>query len=485
MSDLAAAPGPPSDVPLIIDLDGTLVRADLLHESLVQLVARQPAILFSLPGWLLKGKAFFKSQVASRVEVEADSLPYQAELVQWIRAERARGRQVTLCTASDMRIAQSVAETSKLFDKVLGSNGVINMSAHDKAAALVERHGRGGFDYAGNSHHDVPVWEAARAAIVVNAGAAVRAAAGRVARIEQEFARPSGLAHAWLKALRMPQWVKNLLVFLPLLGAHAFNDRQAAVAVALAFIAFCLCASAVYLVNDIVDVNSDRRHPRKRNRPFASGALPIPHGLAASAILLAAAFGVALVGVNLEFVGWLLLYLVTTACYSLWLKRKVLVDSLVLAGLYTMRVLAGGAAASIAPGFWLLAFSLFLFFSLALVKRYSELKETFLRGHSRTPGRDYVVEDLSLVETLGIASGFSAVLVLALYINGDTVTRLYKHQEIIWMTVPVLLYWVSRIWLKAHRGELADDPVVFALTDGLSQALIALFFMALLLATIN
>lgn len=478
-----ARPGQADPVPLVIDLDGTLIRCDLLHETTVSLALSQPAALLSMPGWLAAGKARFKQEVAARVEIDAASLPYDAALRAWIRTERDSGRTIVLCTASDQKLAEQVAVECDLFDFVMASDGTTNLSARHKADALVARFGAKGFDYAGNSQADLPVWAVARRAIVVGAPRSVRAAAGRVAPVEREFAPQSASLRSWPKALRVHQWVKNLLVFLPLLGDHQFLNLPALMSAVLAFLAFSLCASSVYLVNDMADLASDRRHPRKHRRPFASGALSIPQGLLASALLIAAAFAIAFWGVNLAFTGWLALYLVATVCYSVWLKRKILVDSLVLAGLYTLRLLAGGAAADTPTGFWLLAFSLFLFFSLALVKRYSELFEIFRRGLTKTPGRDYVIEDLPLVEMLGIASGFCAVLVLALYINGDTVARLYPHQQMVWLTVPVLLYWVSRLWLKAHRGQLEDDPVVFAITDGVSRATILVFVLALLLAS--
>ena len=461
--------------PLVIDLDGTLSRTDLLHESMAKLLSRQPLVLFAMPAWLARGKACFKQQVALLTQPDAATLPYEPALVEWIRAERARGRRIVLCTASDQRLAESVAAATGLFDEVFASDGQVNLGSGNKARLLVERYGRHGFDYAGNARADLAVWADCRKAIVVGANRSLRAAAARVATIDREFGAPSSRFGAWRSELRIHHWPKNLLVFLPLLGAHAFTDWPALFAVTLAFLAFGMCASSVYIVNDLVDLESDRRHSRKRQRPFAAGTLPITQGLAVAAGLLLGAFAIALLGVNRGYAAWLAIYLVSTTSYSFWLKRKILVDSLVLAGLYTLRLLAGAAAAGLANGFWLLAFSMFLFLSLALVKRYSELRDTFHQGRSRTPGRDYRVEDLPLVEMLGIASGFSAVMVLALYINGDTVARLYPHQEIFWLTVPVLLYWVSRIWLKAHRGELEDDPVVFALTDGLSRLTIGLF----------
>jgi 4-hydroxybenzoate polyprenyltransferase len=470
--------------PLVVDLVGTLIRTDLLHEWVVRLAFDQPRALFSMPGWLLRGKAHFRQQVAQRIRPDPANLPYEAALIEWIREERARGRRTVLCTATDRQLAESIARSTELFDEVLASDGVVELSAEAKAQALVERFGARGFDYAGNARADLPVWARCRRAIVVGPDAALRGAAAGVAEVERDFAVPRGGLTAWWAELRLHHWPKNLLVFLPLFGAHKLGDVPALVSVCLAFLAFGLCASSVYVVNDLVDLESDRRHARKRHRPFAAGLLSIPQGLAVASLLVVAAFALAWFGVNAAFTGWLAIYLGVTVSYSLWLKRKMLVDSLVLAGLYTLRVLAGGAAGSVDPGFWLLAFSMFLFLSLALVKRCSELRETFEQGRARTPGRDYRVEDILLVEMLGIASAFSAVMVLALYINGDTVARLYPHHQAIWLTVPVLLYWVSRIWLKAHRGELEDDPVVFALTDGISRITIALFFAALVLASL-
>lgn len=499
MDAMLASPPPPEPSPrplstrarralepvLAIDLDGTLVRCDLLHESLLKLVVTEPAALLRLPGWLAQGKAQFKREVASRVEVDATLLPYERPLVDWVAAEHHAGRRVVLCTASDAKLANAVAAYLPIFDDVIASDGHTNLSAGNKARALVERYGDKGFDYAGNSHADVPVWAAARSAIVVSAPAGVRAAARRVASVEREFGGRTSALTTWVHAIRMHQWVKNLLVFLPLLGAHQFFNVALLTQAIWAFLAFGLCASSVYLLNDMADIESDRRHARKRGRPFASGRLPVPHGAAASLLLVSVAFGIAFGLVRWEFAAWLAVYFGTTLCYTFWLKRKVIVDSLVLAGLYTLRVIGGAAAVGISAGFWLLAFSLFLFLSLALVKRYSELESLMAEGRLATAGRDYRVDDRHLVETLGIVSGFAAVLVMALYINGETVARLYPRNEVIWFTVPVLLYWVSRVWLKAHRGELHDDPVVFAMTDNLSRVTIALFFLTLLIASVR
>jgi 4-hydroxybenzoate polyprenyltransferase/phosphoserine phosphatase len=469
---------------LVVDLDGTLIRSDLLHESLLKLVFKDPRAVLRLPGWLLKGKAHFKQQVASRVRLDIGHLPFERDFLAWLRLERAKGRRIVLCTASDMTYATAVAAHVQLFDAVMASDGSTNLSSIHKAQALTARFGSRGFDYAGNSPADIAVWAEAREAIVVNAPARVHKQAASVATVSRVFQSPVSRWRDWFRATRVHQWAKNLLIFLPLLGSHEFHDWSTVLHAVLAFLSFGLCASSVYLLNDLADIESDRRHSRKRGRPFASGTLPLPQGLAASVTCLLMSFALALQTLPLAFTAWLGVYLVTTLCYTFWLKRKIMVDSMVLAALYTFRVLAGAAAVDGAVGFWLLSLSMFLFFSLALVKRYSELRSMKREGRRRAPGRDYVIDDLQLVETLGIVSGFSAVLVMALYINGETVMRLYPHHQVVWLTVPALLYWISRMWLKAHRGEMHDDPVVFAMSDPVSRLNIALFFLALAVASI-
>jgi 4-hydroxybenzoate polyprenyltransferase len=292
--------------------------------------------------------------------------------------------------------------------------------------------------------------------------------------VEREFERPAPGPLVWLRAMRLHQWLKNLLVFLPLAGAHQLLNAPLFGEAMLAFLAFGLCASGVYILNDLMDLESDRRHPRKRRRPFAAGAISLVGGALFSALLLAAALAIGL-AVTPAFVGWLAAYFGVTLAYTLFLKRRVIVDCLTLGGLYTLRIVAGGAAVGIAPSFWLLAFSLFLFLSLAFVKRYSELMIVAKAEQTSAHGRGYQAGDLSIVQTMGVASGFTAVMLMALYINGDTVARLYSRPDVLWMTIPVLLYWVSRMWMQAHRGNMEDDPVVFAVKDKYSLACGALF----------
>ncbi|MFN7610288.1 MAG: UbiA family prenyltransferase [bacterium] len=469
-----SGPEATAEVPLVVDLDGTLLRTDLLHESTLVLLRSDPLSVLKLPGWLAVGKAHLKREIAQRVALDFAGMPYHEELVEWLRSERACGRRLVLATASDEKLAQAVAAHLPLFDEVLASDGRTNNASDRKAAALVERYGERGFDYVGNSSADLAVWERARRAVLVSAPASIRRAAAQRAEVDREFgAAPAGMK-AWVKALRLHQWLKNVLLFLPLLGSHQILDGGLLTKACIAFLAFGLCASSVYVLNDLMDLESDRHHPRKRLRPFAAGVLSPLSGIAVAGLLLLASFAIA-AWVAPAFLAWLGVYFGITLAYTFWLKRKEIVDALSLAGLYTLRIIAGGAAVGIAASFWLLAFSLFLFLSLALVKRCSEFQVMLAQGRAEATGRGYRPEDLPLIQTLGVVAGFAAVLVLALYINGESVALLYSRPQMMWLTVPILLYWITRVWIKTHRGLMHDDPVLFALKDRVSILCGAMF----------
>jgi 4-hydroxybenzoate polyprenyltransferase len=460
-----------NEIPLCVDLDGTLIRTDLLMESALSLLRRNPLNVFRFAGWLLHGKARLKREIAQRTEIDVTLLPYEQRLVDWLRADQAHRRQI-LCTASDQKLADAVAAHVGGFETVLASDGRCNLAGAHKAEALRGRYGDGGFDYAGNAAPDLRVWQHARRAVLVNASARVVRAAQKRFAVERVFAREGGSLRTWIKALRVHQWLKNLLVFLPLAAAHLVMSREAVGRCVLAFLCFGLCASGVYILNDLLDLDADRAHPRKRRRPFANGALSLHSGLVAAPLLIAAAFALA-TPLSWRFAVVLGGYFVLTTGYSLFLKRVPMLDTVVLAGLYTIRIIAGAAAIGIGLSFWLLAFSMFLFFSLALIKRYTELHSLLRDGKSRV-ARGYAVEDLSLVQSLGAASGYLSVLVLALYINSTASEALYRHPQVLWLLCPALLYWLSRSWLIAHRGAMHDDPVVFALTDNVSRIVLAL-----------
>lgn len=468
-------------IPLCVDLDGTLVRTDMLHETLLLLAKASPASLAALPGWLARGKAGFKHLVAERCVIDASAIPYREEVLALIEEARAQGRPVVLATASSMRIANAIAEHLGLFDTVLGSDHDTNLSAAAKAGLLVERFGERGFDYIGNDRADFPVFARARRAILVSSSNSLRRAAARHHEALTYLDDPRGGARAWIKALRVHQWLKNLLVFVPLVAAHQGGDPALFAAAVIAFLSFSLCASSVYLLNDLLDLPSDRAHRRKRMRPFASGILPVKAGVIAAPLLLAASVALALL-LPSRFLIVLAIYYASTVAYSFLLKKQVIVDVMLLAGLYTLRIIAGAAATGIKPSFWLLALSMFAFLSLAKVKRYSELR---IATASPTPlaGRGYLPDDLPVVLALGSASGMVSVLILALYTQSEIVPEMYPTPEWLWLLPPLMLYWMTRLWMKAQRGEVDDDPVVFAARDWQSLVVAALMGTAFLLAT--
>ena len=466
--------------PLCVDLDGTLIRTDLLLESTLALLKRNPLYLFVLPFWLLRGRASLKQRIAQRTKVDIPTLPWDPRVVELLETER-RQRALVLCTASDHVLADAVAKHLGCFDRVMASDGTRNLSGRRKAEALVEAYGERGFDYAGNEARDLAIWRHARRAFVVNDSRSMVAHAGKVSEIAGIFPRETPSWRTWLKALRLHQWLKNVLVFVPLLAAHQFLQPTAVAHAIAAFIIFGVCASGVYVLNDLLDLGADRAHPRKRKRPFASGRLPLAAGLVIAPLLTIAAFAAAYL-LDPRFALMLLGYYVLTLAYSLRLKQIAMLDVLVLAGLYTVRIIAGSAAIASGLSFWLLAFSMFLFLSLALLKRYTELVVQRDAGNEQARGRGYATTDASLLATLGGASGYLSVLVLALYIDSTASAALYRHPQWLWLMCPLLLYWISRVWIIAHRGAMHDDPVVFAVTDNVSRAVLALGALVALLA---
>jgi 4-hydroxybenzoate polyprenyltransferase/phosphoserine phosphatase len=449
---------------LVVDLDGTLIFTDMLHESALRALRDNPFDTLRIPYWLSQGKAVLKRHLADRTDFDPASLPYNHELLEWLKQQRIQGRKLILCTASDRSIAIAISEHLGVFADVMASDGTTNLAGKYKAEALEQRFGNAGFDYAGNSRADLAVWQRARRAIVVNASADLVRQAGARCEVERVFSSPTVGFTTWRRVLRVHQWMKNLLLFVPLFAAHQITSSDTWLALILAFFSFSLCASSVYIANDLLDMESDRQHPRKCYRPFASGMVPAWMGVILAPILLLASLAISR-HVGGSFLSWLVFYFVLTCAYSWGLKRLVLVDCLTLAMLYTLRIVAGAAAANMPLSFWLLAFSVFLFLSLAFVKRYAELQVQLLNRKHKAYGRGYYTSDAPLVQMLGITSGYAAVLVLALYLNSDAVVKLYRTPEFVWGTVPVMLFWVSWMWMQAHRGKMHDDPLVFAVKD--------------------
>ena len=452
---------------LVVDLDGTLIRSDMLYESFWSSFSRDwRTPLWAVAG-LSKGRAALKARMAQCGAPDPATLPYTPEVLDHIKAWRESGGRTALVTAADQSLAEAIADHLGLFDEVHGSDGQVNLKGREKANFLIARFGEQGYIYIGDSTADVPVWRSAATAVTVGLSGGLRATVDAMHPDAVHLAPPKSILPAALRAMRPHQWLKNLLIFFPLLAAHVFAPVSLLQA-SFAFVSFSLVASSVYLLNDLLDLASDRAHPRKSKRPLASGAMPLATGMVLAPLLLGAGLVLAMTLAPLFMVVLSGYYLLTIA-YSLWLKRRPIVDICTLASLYTLRVAAGGAATGISLSVWLLAFSAFLFFALAAVKRQAELVDMAHRGLQSAVGRGYRVSDLPVVTQMATAAGFVAVLVLMLYVNEPSVLHRYSAPVLIWGACLVLLYWIARMILIAQRGDMEDDPVVFAARDRTSQ----------------
>ena len=457
---------------LFVDLDGTLTATDLLWEAFFGALRQHPSLLLLAPFWLLRGRAAFKMLVSARHQPKAELLPYRNEVVEFLRSRKASGTRLVLATASTRHWAESVAQHLGLFDDILSSDAECNLKGRNKLLAIeayCEKRGIQSWGYVGDCGADIPIWERAAEVDVVAPSSRTLSRVRAKAEPTMVFGKQTSRLSAIAKSMRPHQWVKNALLFVPLLLAREYTDLSKTLTTAAAFMAFSFCASAVYVLNDLLDVEADRMHPRKRRRPLASGALPLIWAPPLAIVLLAIAFGAASLMLDRSFVVVLALYLLVTTAYSVTLKRLLLVDVVILSGLYTLRIFAGAVAAKVTVSEWLLAFSIFLFTSLAFAKRHMEMARLEAEGKERAAGRGYRVEDISLLESFGATSGYLAVLVFALYVH-DGLPAFYTHRWLLWLTCPLLLFWISRLWFLAKRGEMHDDPVVFALTDATSLA---------------
>jgi 4-hydroxybenzoate polyprenyltransferase/phosphoserine phosphatase len=473
-------------LPLVLDLDGTTVLTDTLIENALRVLADSPLAFAALLPLALASRARFKQAVATQHALDPATLVFNESVLELARQARAAGRPVYLVTAADRAVAERVAAHLGLFDGVFASDGHTNLKGEAKAAKLVAEFGQGQFDYAGDAAADIPVWRMSRRAILVAPSPALLAQVQAMCADTQVLGAPQTRgtqASLIARALRVHQWAKNLLIFAPMLAAHRV-DAKVALQATLAFIAFSLCASSVYLLNDLVDLPHDRLHVSKRRRPFASGALDLRLAPPLMAAMLGGAGVLALV-LPAKFLILLAGYYACTLSYSFLLKRWMVWDVVMLAGLYTIRVFAGGAATGTAVSPWLLAFAMFLFFCLAVVKRLTELT-LFIHGGGATKlkGRGYVPEDVAMLRSMAASSGYMAVLVMALYINGGEMPKLYRHPPALWALCPILLFWVSRVLMIADRGEMHDDPVVFALRDRTSLLTAAAAVVAIVAATL-
>jgi 4-hydroxybenzoate polyprenyltransferase len=448
-------------VPLCVDMDGTLLNTDSLIECFFAVI-KDWRVMFALFGWLLKGKAHLKQQLALHARLDPALLPYNTGLITWLHEQKRLGRRLILATAADHVIADAVARHIGLFDEVIASDGLNNLRGSAKAEAISQHLGGQPYAYAGNDFSDLEIWRHADSAVLVNAPKSVCKAAAEVTRIETRVDDRIPWTRALIKALRPHQWVKNVLVFVPLVTASALFDFVAWRDALLMFLAFCCTASAIYVVNDLTDLAADRQHQRKRHRPFASGALPLYHGpIVVPGLLLAG-------GILAGFAGAfhvVVLYAVCSVLYSFKLKSMPLVDVFMLATLYTIRLFGGGEASGYPVSLWLLGFSSFLFLSLAIVKRVAELMALPTDKKGKPAGRGYKAGDMEILRLMGVASSFTSCLVLALYVQSDLALGLNKLDQAYWGIVPLMLFWQCRIWLATARGKMHDDPIVYAAKD--------------------
>jgi len=469
-----------SQVPLIVDLDGSLVKSDLMVEGALSMLTKGVRESFSLFSVFAQSKSAFKERVAKCATIDATLLPYNRSVLDLMSRALADGRKVYLATASHRIHADAVAKHLPGIEGVYATEHGINLSGSAKAKALITHFGEGGFDYVGNSRTDVAIWAVSAQRFVVGARSAELKRAFKdlnLVNIDKPQPRFADSFKIWLRVVRAHQWVKNSLVFVPLLVSHDFtlpNEVDAT----LAFMAFCLCASASYIINDLLDLQSDRQHRSKCKRPIASGEVGILDAVQVGLTLLIASLVIGLL-VSPAFAGIVLLYLALTLSYTFFLKQKLFVDVIALAILYSIRVAAGAVAVNVAISEWLLCFSLFTFTSLALIKRYVDLTYRAEAGALQNSRRGYETRDIPVVGGLAMATSMNAVLVFALYLSSIDVKHHYRHPLALFMICPLLLFFFGRAMFLAHRLHMADDPIVFAFKDWPSR-LVALCCLVLI-----
>jgi 4-hydroxybenzoate polyprenyltransferase len=464
---------------LCVDLDGTLIKTDMLYESVLLCIFRYPWIALCVPFWLLRGRAHLKTKLASKISIAPESLPYNQDVLDYIKATKAGGTQTVLATASDKKFAEAIAEHLGIFDEVIASDGKTNLTGSNKLKVLQSKYPA--FDYIGNEVRDRKIWRGSQNSIIVAKSEPHAKRIGGDIKFTKILINKVSTTKNIIKALRTHQWVKNILLFVPLFLSHRWNEPELVIKSFFAFASFSICASAFYIFNDLSDLESDRLNPSKKNRPFASGALSVGFGI----MMIPALLGISLLlALNTDpgFFNVLLAYALLTSLYSSVLKKIAVLDVVVLASFYALRLFAGSLAISVPISHWLLAFSMFIFLSLAFAKRFSELYSLRGRNEEKAKGRGYYASDLEQVAQLGSSSGYISALVMALYLNSSEVAKLYSNPKLLWLICPLLLYWIGRIWILAHRGQLHEDPIVFALKDRVSYIVGAVTLAIILIA---
>jgi 4-hydroxybenzoate polyprenyltransferase len=463
-------------IPLVVDLDETLIKSDMLLESANQFVLRHPFNFAKLFYFLFKGKVALKEKLTEGFSFDPSTLPYNKKVLDIVAQEKGRGRLIILATASHINIANTIACYLKLFDLVIATS-TKNTKGLMKLKALRDK-GITHFDYIGDSYSDIPLFEKAGISFLANKNIFI---VNRLLKKNKSFSiLDNKNFFGYLYALRPHQWLKNLLLFIPIISSRNLDNFSMVKDVFTGFILFSLIASSVYLINDLADINHDRAHKEKKRRPLASGAMNILHGWLLSIFLFLLAVLLAFFFLPKSFIFCLIVYFSMTLAYSFFLKNILAADVLILSTLYTIRVIAGSLAIDIAVSYWILAFCIFIFTSLALVKRCSEIIN--LNSNKKLTGRAYSREDLIPLMSTGLSSGLISVLVLALYLNDQSSLIGYSNQRILWLSCPLLMFWVLRLWLLAFRGSVNEDPVLFAIKDRMSFYLIALVTLFIFLA---
>lgn len=463
---------------LVCDLDGTLIKTDFLFETLMSAISKNFFFLFGIIIHLFKGRANLKRYLAEIYEINPEIIPYNKEVVEYIIKRRDKGAYVVLATASDQLIATKIANYLNLFDEVYASDGHTNLKGKEKANLLENKFGNNKFTYIGDSFDDVQVWQVSKLSVVFNASSRLKSKLENLGLKCYYLYSKQSLIKNLIGALRPHQWLKNILVLLPLILSHQLELATILDGI-IAFFAFSVVASSVYILNDLIDLSPDRQHPRKKFRPFASGNLTIKLGLCLVPGFLVTGMLLSLL-LNFYFSMILIFYFFITLTYSLVLKRLAIIDICTLAGLYTLRIIGGGICTNTNISLWLLGFSIFLFLALASVKRQAELVDLKKRDKKIIEGRAYEINDLAILQMFSISAGYISVLILALYISSPNFTLLYSNPKLFWLSCLIMLYWITRIMFLTHRGKMDDDPVMFAVKDRLSLVIIStIFFLGL------
>ena len=469
---------------LFVDLDGTLVATDTLIESIVIFLKNNPFRIIYLLLWYIKGKVYIKKQLSQCAMPNVALLPYNKEVLDYLRKAKSSGQEIVLATAANHKIADEVSSHLAIFDGVIATNQNYNLKGKYKLDAIINYVGEQPFDYIGDSKADIPIWQEARKAIIINPSSSLlNNLSNKINVTTIKTFRRSSNVRVWIKAIRIHQWTKNILLFLPIIMAHRFFDLDMLLKNILTFISFSLIASAGYIINDILDFEADRQNPEKKQRPFAEGLLSFYSGFIGFLFLTLCGFALAIITLPILFSIILLLYLILTLTYSLFLKRKTIIDVITLSVCYNIRIIAGGAAIAVPISSWLIVFSMFFFISLAFMKRYADLI-TLDDIKPNIIGRGYIKKDIPIVGSAGIASGYISLLVLTLYIYSDHVNELYKQPFLLWLVIPFILYLISRLWLKTVRGEMTSDPIIFIIKDRISYIILVMIIVVFSLAKI-